>query len=94
MFGDLGARSGLSRRELIAAGAWLALPGGAAATAEAARVRPTPRRRVDVVVVGAALAGLTAARDLVARGRSVVVLEARDRGGASERSVVTAGGGP
>ena len=38
-------------------------------------------RDADVVVVGAGLAGLVAARDLRAGGRSVVVLEARDRVG-------------
>jgi monoamine oxidase len=40
-----------------------------------------PRREADVAVVGAGLAGLAAARRLVAAGRSVVVLEARDRVG-------------
>ncbi len=38
-------------------------------------------REVDVVVVGAGLAGLVGARDLVAAGQSVAVLEARDRVG-------------
>ena len=38
-------------------------------------------READVVVVGAGLAGLAAARALTARGVSVVVLEARDRVG-------------
>jgi monoamine oxidase len=50
-----------------------------------------PEREVtaDVVVVGAGVAGLTAARRLAAAGRSVVVLEARDRvGGRTENDAV------
>jgi monoamine oxidase len=38
-------------------------------------------KQVDVVVVGAGLAGLTAATQLAAAGRDVVVVEARDRVG-------------
>ena len=37
--------------------------------------------RFDTVVIGAGIAGLTAARLLVAAGRTVVILEARDRVG-------------
>jgi monoamine oxidase len=46
---------------------------------------------LDVVVVGAGFAGLTAARELVGLGRSVVVLEARDRVGGRTRTDVVAG---
>ena len=41
----------------------------------------TERVEADVCVVGAGYAGLTAARRLSQQGRSVVVLEARDRVG-------------
>lgn len=46
---------------------------------------------VDVVVVGAGFAGLTAARRLRERGRSVVVLEARDRVGGRAHTTEVAG---
>jgi monoamine oxidase len=49
------------------------IPGASAAVSS--------RRRADVVVVGAGFAGLTAALKLVQAGRSVIVLEARNRVG-------------
>ncbi|MEC8970799.1 MAG: FAD-dependent oxidoreductase, partial [Actinomycetota bacterium] len=52
-----------------------ALASGRRAAAEVLATAPPG----PVVVVGAGVAGLGAARDLVAAGRSVVVLEARDR---------------
>ena len=62
---------------------------GAAPGAEAAKRKPKPKkkstkpksRRADYIVVGAGFAGLTAAREIVRAGKSVLVLEARDRVG-------------
>jgi monoamine oxidase len=72
----------VTRRRFIAvavAAGTTAVPWAAAAGASARPARS--RRTVDVVVVGAGIAGLTAARRLASKGRSVLVLEARDRVG-------------
>jgi monoamine oxidase len=55
---------------------------------------PTPSaetKKVDVVVVGAGFAGMVAARELVRKGKSVVVLEARDRVGGRVKAGTIAG---
>src|SRR4051812_50218339 len=53
---------------------------------------PVRRRSVDVVVIGAGLAGLVAATRVVAAGRTVTVLEAReDRVGGRLESASHAG---
>jgi monoamine oxidase len=69
----------LTRRGLIGGAAAGAAGVAVASPAEAA---PRPRSRTaDVIVIGAGLAGLAAARDVVAAGKSALVLEARGRVG-------------
>jgi monoamine oxidase len=70
----------VTRRTLIGTGATAGAVAALPVTASQAARRKRPRA-ADVVVVGAGLAGLQAATDIAAKGRSVVVVEARDRVG-------------
>ena len=76
-------RAPFSRRTALLGGAALLGTGALTADSEAAVLRGTRQgrlpREVDVVVVGAGLAGLVAAREVARKGHSVLVVEARHR---------------
>jgi monoamine oxidase len=78
-------RDVITRRGLIGSatvtGAAIALGNVPDAEARPTRYRRATRRRADVIVVGAGAAGSAAAYALAKAGRSVIVLEARDRVG-------------
>ncbi len=77
--------TGITRRTLVggaaAAGVGVLTAGVLDGAAEAATLQPGLPGQVDVVVIGAGISGLVAAREIARSGRSVLVVEARDRVG-------------
>ena len=92
---DLSRRQILGGSALVVGGAIAGGFGGAIVGAEGARaaVPSGSRLRADVCVVGAGYSGLTAAWRLKQAGRSVVVLEARNRIGGRSLTARIKGGG-
>ncbi len=85
----------ISRRRLLggaAAGAGGLAVGGSLAGPPVAGAKGVRRRKADVVVVGGGFAGLEAARQVAAAGKSVAVLEARDRVGGRVHNLEIEGG--
>ncbi len=80
-----------TRRGFIGGAAAAAAVGAAPAEAKK-KAKAKKVRRADVIVVGAGLAGLQAARSVVAAGKSVVVVEARDRVGGRTLNADVGGG--
>jgi monoamine oxidase len=83
----------MSRRQLLggaAAGALAMAVGGGILGASSASAGGAPDSGIlDAVVVGGGLSGLAAAKTLVAAGKSVAVLEARERAGGRVHNIST-----
>jgi len=88
---DRGGVSGLSRRRIVAGVAGIGVAAASGALTACASKEDVDA--ADVIVVGAGLSGLSAARELIHRGKDTVVLEARNRvGGRMVRKSVIDGG--